>query len=197
MAIKGDRSDVETSGLRAASFIRLGRSLALLALDGASLFTGRSSLCRKVICFSRGGEFSSRTFLEQNRRLFEDMESLRSLGDVCGLAAVDRRPTISLNGDWHTIVDPYGSGLYTFHGDLRADGYFMNGKQAPGGEPVIRFPKVAGLQVPGDWDTQRESLFFYEGPLWYQRDFWYQTQTPNAGVHSCGCGELPLLRLVQ
>jgi beta-glucuronidase len=103
------------------------------------------------------------------------MESLRSLSDVCGLAAVDRRPTISLNGDWHTIVDPYGSGLYTFHGDLRADGYFMNGKQAPGGEPVeYDFQQSPVLQVPGDWNTQRESLFFYEGPLWYQRDFWYQ-----------------------
>ena len=52
------------------------------------------------------------------------------------LVAVDHRPTISLNGDWHTIVDPYGTGLYTFHGKLRTDGYFMNGYQAPGGEAL-------------------------------------------------------------
>jgi beta-glucuronidase len=91
------------------------------------------------------------------------------------LAAVDHRPTISLNGDWHTIVDPYGTGLSTFHGELRTDGYFMNGKQAPGGEPVeYDFRKSPVLKVPGDWNTQRESLFLYEGLVWYQRDFSYQ-----------------------
>ena len=91
------------------------------------------------------------------------------------LVAVDHRPTISLNGDWRTIVDPYATGLYTFHGKLRADGYFMNRKQAPGGEPVeYDFQKSPTLQVPGDWNTQRESLFFYEGPMWYEKEFSYQ-----------------------
>jgi beta-glucuronidase len=28
--------------------------------------------------------------------------------------------------------------------------------------------------VPGDWNTQRESLLYYEGPIWYERDFTYQ-----------------------
>ena len=91
------------------------------------------------------------------------------------LASVDRRREISLNGDWHTIADPYGSGLYNFHGELRTDGYFMNGKQEPDGEPVeYDFQKSPVLRVPGDWNTQRESLFFYEGPIWYQRDFSYE-----------------------
>lgn len=53
------------------------------------------------------------------------------------LVAIDHRPTISLNGDWHTIADPYGTGLYTFHGKLRTDGYFMNGYQAPAVSPWI------------------------------------------------------------
>ena len=91
------------------------------------------------------------------------------------LVAVDHRPAISLNGDWQTIVDPYGTGLFSFHGELRADGYFMNGYQAPGGEPVeYDFQKSPVLQVPCDWNTQGESLFFYEGPMWYQKDFSYQ-----------------------
>jgi beta-glucuronidase len=97
------------------------------------------------------------------------------LGATSLLVAVDHRPTVSLNGEWHVIVDPYGSGLYTFHGELRTDGYFMNGKQAPGGEPVeYDFRKSPVLQVPGDWNTQRASLFFYEGTLWYQKDFSYE-----------------------
>lgn len=91
------------------------------------------------------------------------------------LMAVDHRPTISLNGDWHTIADPYGTGLYTFHGKLRADGYFLNGRQLPGGEPVeYDFQKSPTLEVPGDWNTRRESLFFYEGLVWYQKEFSYQ-----------------------
>jgi beta-glucuronidase len=85
------------------------------------------------------------------------------------LVAVDHRPTVSLNGDWHTIVDPY------FHGKQRAEGYFMNAKQAPDGNPVeYDFQKSPVLHVPGDWNTQRESMFFYEGPVWYQKDFLYQ-----------------------
>jgi beta-glucuronidase len=91
------------------------------------------------------------------------------------LANIDHRRTISLNGDWHTIADPYETGLYNFHGKLRTDGYFRNGKQEPGGEPVeYDFQKSPTLHVPGDWNTQRESLFFYEGLMWYQRDFSYQ-----------------------
>jgi beta-glucuronidase len=91
------------------------------------------------------------------------------------LVNVDHRPVIDLNGDWHSITDPYGRGLYDFHGKLRADGYFMNGKQEPDGEPVeYDFQKSPALHVPRDWNTQRESLFFYEGPMWYQRDFSYQ-----------------------
>jgi len=30
------------------------------------------------------------------------------------IADLDNRANISLNGDWHFMVDPYASGLYTF-----------------------------------------------------------------------------------
>ena len=104
------------------------------------------------------------------------------LGATTLLVAVDQRPTISLNGEWHTIVDPYGTGLYTFHGELRTDGYFMNGKQAPGGEPVeYDFQKSPVLQVPGDWNTQRESLFFYEGSALVPERLFLPTETGDDG----------------
>jgi len=35
------------------------------------------------------------------------------------------------------------------------------------------FAKAPTIQVPGDWNTQKESLFYYEGLLWYERDFDY------------------------
>ena len=91
------------------------------------------------------------------------------------LAAVDHRQTISLDGDWHSIIDPYATGLYDFHGRVRKDGYFKNQKQQPGGPPIeYDFSKSPTLRVPGDWNTQRESLFFYEGPIWHQRDFQFR-----------------------
>ena len=27
------------------------------------------------------------------------------------------------------------------------------------------------LRVPGDWNTQQEKLFFYEGTIWYKKSF--------------------------
>ncbi|HKT23369.1 MAG TPA: glycoside hydrolase family 2 TIM barrel-domain containing protein [Terriglobales bacterium] len=90
------------------------------------------------------------------------------------LVDVDHRPAVSLDGDWHMIVDPYATGLYDFHGKLRNNGYFKNEKQQPGGPPIeYDFSRSAALHVPGDWNTQRDSLFFYEGPIWYEKDFDY------------------------
>jgi beta-glucuronidase len=82
---------------------------------------------------------------------------------------------MSLDGDWQSIVDPYSTGLYSFHGQRRADGFFMNRHYVPNG-PLVEydFAKSPSLRVPGDWNTQRESLFYYEGLLWYQKDFQYQ-----------------------
>ncbi|HKV24318.1 MAG TPA: glycoside hydrolase family 2 TIM barrel-domain containing protein [Candidatus Acidoferrum sp.] len=91
------------------------------------------------------------------------------------LADVDHRLSISLNGDWHSIVDPYATGLYTFHGEIRADGFFLNRHYEPNG-PLVEydFAKSPVLHVPGDWNTQRPSLYEYEGLVWYEKDFDFQ-----------------------
>ena len=88
----------------------------------------------------------------------------------------DHRTAQSLNGDWHYIVDPYDGGLYNFHREIRKDGFFLNGVPETGSEGLLEydFSKAPTLKVPGDWNTQHESLFNYEGLLWYQRDFTYQ-----------------------
>ena len=92
------------------------------------------------------------------------------------LTGADRRPAISLDGDWASIVDPYFSGLYSFHHEVKKDGFFLNRKAQPGDQFVTEydFSKAPKLKVPADWNTQRESLFYYEGPVWYERDFTYQ-----------------------
>jgi beta-glucuronidase len=94
------------------------------------------------------------------------------------LTGADRRPSISLDGEWGSIVDPYFSGLFSFHHQERADGWFLNQKAKPGDSfpTEYDFSQASKLKVPADWNTQRESLLYYEGPVWYERDFTYQPQ---------------------
>ncbi len=95
------------------------------------------------------------------------------------LVNIDHRPATSLNGDWHVIVDQYATGLYDFHQNLRKDGFFMNAPFDPNGHPQdYNFANASTLKVPGDWNTQRPDLLYYEGPIWYERDFQH-TAKPN------------------
>jgi beta-glucuronidase len=98
------------------------------------------------------------------------------------LTGADRRPATSLEGEWASIVDPYFSGLFSFHHEEKKNGYFLNQKAKPGDPFPIEydFSKAPKLKVPGDWNTQRDSLFYYEGPIWYERDFSYE---PKAQTH--------------
>ena len=99
------------------------------------------------------------------------------------LEGADRRPQTSLDGEWHAIVDPYFTGLYSFHHEERKDGWFLNASWKQGDQKLVEysFAHSPTLKVPGDWNTQRDSLFFYEDPLWYQRDFSYHV-TPGKRV---------------
>jgi beta-glucuronidase len=92
------------------------------------------------------------------------------------LTGADRRPATSLDGDWASIVDPYFSGLFSFHHQEKSNGWFVNRKAQPGDSfpTEYNFATAPKLKVPGDWNTQRESLLYYEGPVWYERDFTYQ-----------------------
>ena len=88
------------------------------------------------------------------------------------LVDIDHRPATSLNGDWHVIVDQYATGLYDFHQKLRNDGFFMNAPFDHSGNPQdYNFANAGTLKVPGDWNTQRPDLLYYEGPIWYEKDF--------------------------
>jgi beta-glucuronidase len=92
------------------------------------------------------------------------------------ITGADRRPATSLNGEWASIVDPYFSGLFSVHHEEKKNGWFLNYK-AKADDPFpteYNFATAPKLKVPGDWNTQRESLFFYEGPVWYEKDFAYQ-----------------------
>ncbi len=88
----------------------------------------------------------------------------------------DLRPAQSLNGEWHVIPDPYQTGLYDFHKHELKNGWFMNQKARPGDTGPIDydFAKSPTLKVPGDWNTQKPEFFYYEGLMWYEKDFSYE-----------------------
>ena len=92
------------------------------------------------------------------------------------------RTTISLDGQWQTIVDPYESGFYDYRYQPSNNGYFRNAKPQSKSDLIeYDFDKSATLKVPGDWNTQSDQLFFYEGTVWYKKSFAYQRR-PNTRV---------------
>jgi beta-glucuronidase len=85
---------------------------------------------------------------------------------------VDGRRTTSLDGIWRTIVDAFETGYYDYRYQPRADGYFLDRKAEDETDRVeYSFDTSPTLLVPGDWNTQRESLLLYEGTVWYRRTF--------------------------
>ncbi len=96
------------------------------------------------------------------------------------LVDMDHRPSLSLNGDWHIIADPYRAGISSFHGAPNPNGFFKDEVYSPDSNKLVEysFSKSPTIKVPGDWNTQAEWLRLYEGPLWYQRHFDY---TPQPG----------------
>jgi len=90
------------------------------------------------------------------------------------ISNIDGRKTFSLDGYWKIIVDPYENGFYNYRYDERDNGYFKNQKPKSKSDLVeYDFDKSDSLKVPGDWNTQKEKLFLYEGTIWYKKDFDY------------------------
>ena len=86
------------------------------------------------------------------------------LAQAGALQNVQGRAQLSLNGQWNAIVDPFDVG------DKRQ--FFASPGQAKDNMlQEFDFTDSQKLQVPGDWNTQDNKLFFYEGTVWYQRNF--------------------------
>jgi beta-glucuronidase len=94
------------------------------------------------------------------------------------LVNVEHRKTTTLNGTWHYIVDPYDNGYFDYRHQPRKDGFFENAKpKTPRDLVEYDFDKSDTIQVPGDWNSQKKDLFYYEGTVWYQRAFTYRKPT--------------------
>lgn len=92
------------------------------------------------------------------------------------------RNITSLNGNWNYIVDPYENGYYNFHSEAydqknpTSTSAFYNNYHAKDKSELVEydFDKSPTLAVPGDWNTQKENLFYYEGTVWYKKSFDYR-----------------------
>ena len=93
-------------------------------------------------------------------------EGLPLVGNIGG------RDVTSLNGDWNYIVDVQEEGYYDYRMNVTRWGFFQNAKPRRPEELIeYDFDKAATMKVPGDWNTQDERLFFYEGTVWFKRSF--------------------------
>jgi len=82
------------------------------------------------------------------------------------------RARTTLDGRWRTIVDPYETGYYNYRRRPDANGWFRDRKPANAQELVeYDFDRSPLLNVPGDWNSQRPELLFYEGTVWYRTRF--------------------------
>lgn len=95
------------------------------------------------------------------------------------LGNVLNRKTVSLNGEWHYLVDVQECGYYGYRHDRLVNGFFRNDKpKQPEDLIEYDFDQAETMAIPSDWNTRDPRLFFYEGTLWFMRSFDYQ---PTAG----------------
>lgn len=89
------------------------------------------------------------------------------------------RNGITLNGHWNYIVDMYETGYYNYRwqphdgsANPGAGAFYTNAKPKDKMDLVeYDFDAAPTMLVPGDWNSQKEKLFYYEGSLWYKKSF--------------------------
>lgn len=108
------------------------------------------------------------------------------------LNTVYQRQLLSLNGYWKYIVDPYENGYYNYRYQPydsvspKAKAAFFNNAKPDNKSELLEynFDTSDSILVPGDWNTQKEKLFYYEGTLWYKKSFSYSiTQNKRVFLH--------------
>jgi beta-glucuronidase len=106
-------------------------------------------------------------------------------GDVV-LGDVFARQVTSLNGKWNIIVDPYDTGYFDYRRQPYdaspniSGGYALDHHAKDKTELVeYNFDTSPTLDVPGDWNSQDDKLFYYEGSVWYRKKFDVPKSAPD------------------
>ena len=86
----------------------------------------------------------------------------------------DRSCTL-LDGEWRYTVDPYGIGYQNYHKVPHSDreSFFADRSYDDDRTKLVEygFDRAPLIRVPGDWNTQSEKLYYYEGDIWYRTLF--------------------------
>ena len=110
--------------------------------------------------------------------LFPTMAAAETLPVIQNVNAYE---SLSLNGEWNYIVDVQEEGYYDYRMKPYPWGFFRNAKpQKPEDLIEYDFDKSPTMQIPGDWNTQDDRLFFYEGTVWFKKS-WNLPPAPSQG----------------
>ena len=111
--------------------------------------------------------------------------------DTTMIQNIAARKRIDLDGRWNYIIDPYETGYYDYRhqpydqSPSGKGGYFDDKKQLDKNELIeYDFDHSPTLKVPGDWNSQDNKLLFYEGTIWYRRNFKF-THQPGTRYFLC------------
>ncbi|MBC9034161.1 beta-glucuronidase [Sphingomonas sp. JC676] len=95
------------------------------------------------------------------------------------LVAADMRDSMSLDGAWHWSVDPFRDGMAGFHGGL-PDPRMRRSADLVQGDVMAKDPRALfefDMQrspvtyLPGSWIGHSPEMRYYQGLVWYQRNF--------------------------
>lgn len=86
------------------------------------------------------------------------------------------RKSLSLNGKWEYIVDPYETGFYDYRykelKESNSDAYWNTDVPANKTEKKEHgYIEKYSIEVPGDWNHQQQQFLYYEGTVWYKKSF--------------------------
>lgn len=94
-----------------------------------------------------------------------------------------RQEVTNLNGKWRYIIDQQEIGFYDYRMKEFSGGFFRDAHQKSPLELVeYNFDTSPQMDIPGDWNTQDDQLFFYEGTVWFRKTFDYKPQAGKRAI---------------
>lgn len=103
------------------------------------------------------------------------------------VANIPSRKTISLNGKWQYIIDPYETGFYDYRWQEKSEtdreAYWNS--DVPVNKTDRKehgYSNKYTLNVPGDWNSQAQKFLYYEGTVWYKKSFDFPGQNSTDRV---------------
>ena len=111
------------------------------------------------------------------------------------LVDIDHRPSVSLDGAWHYIVDPYRNGWGNDPDKPNLNGFAKNAHF--NGTDLLEYDFATSpvLQVPGDWNSQQRKSLLLRRPALVPEGLHLPAKAGHAHLHALWRGQSSRLRL--